>query len=108
MEHDILIEEDGTIRFVYSDTIGSIFKDEAQQTVRASHVEPHPNTPGWIADMRPSGGPILGDGAELDVTPPADPADIPAFLERMVLKPFATRQAALDAEREWLRKEKGL
>ena len=44
-------------------------------TVRASHVEPHP-AGGWTADLKPSGGPVLG--------------------------PFPLRSDALAAEREWL------
>lgn len=103
MEHDILIDDDGTIRYVYSDEqaafVGEWLGDEiaSQVTTRASHVEPHPTKPGWLADMRPSGGPILGlNGTWID----PDYADI--------LQPFSTRQIALDAERAWLREHKGL
>lgn len=105
-QHTIVIE-DGVMRFVYSDDLAAL---AAHGTVeRASHVEPHPSRAGWVADMRPSGGPVLGLGGEwhpVSVLP----------LEHMgldlqfvgMLDPFPTRQAALDAEREWLRKEKGL
>src|SRR6185295_18663422 len=96
-EMDIVIEADGTIRYIYSDELSEVFAGEDQHTVRASHVEPATSVgweaDGWIADMRPSGGPILHAG----VTGPT-----------RVKQPFKTRQAALDAEREWLRKEKGL
>lgn len=45
-----------------------------------THVEPHPSLAGWIADLSHIDGTILG-------------AHIP----------FATRQAALDAEERWLK-----
>lgn len=109
-EHDILIDETG-VHFVYDDALAEVFSDEPQQTTRrASHVEPARDycaecrkrrdesrrdgtcqcfvlrnvfAPGWwVADMSPSGGPLLGA--------------------------FPTRQAALDAERAWLREHKGL
>lgn len=94
-ELDILIEADGTVRFVYDDRLAEVFEGEEATTVRASHVEPHGD--GWTADMRPSGGPVLfangaWDGGTWD----------------HVAEPFKTRQQALDAEREWLRREKGL
>jgi len=87
----ILIREDGSLSFVYSDEVAGLFAGEAQATRRASHVEPMATYgfegTGWLADMRPSGGPILlgphGRG-------------------------YLTREAALDAERVWLREEKGL
>ena len=92
---DIVIEPDGDIRFVYSDRLAGLFEGEAAETVRASHVEPARQycTPavlatfgdGWVADMRPVGGPVLG-----------------------IAVPFGTRAEALDAERQWIRKELGL
>ena len=102
MEHEILIDEDGRIQHVYDDALAGLFDGEGDARVaRASHVEPAGDwcphcgtverrfadcafphiTRGWMADMRPVGGPVLlapdGEG-------------------------FATRQAALDAERAWL------
>ena len=90
-EYDILIDPDGTIRFVYVDDLAEVFEGEALYTKRASHVEPFGQ--GWMADMRPSGGPILFDTN----------TDNP--LGRVA---FRTRQQALDAERQWLRAERGL
>lgn len=87
-EHDILIDNGGSVRFVYSDTLAEVFDGEQQHTVRASHVEFDNLLGGWTADMRPSGGPILPDH------------DTGAT--------FKTRQEALDAERQWLREHKGL
>jgi hypothetical protein len=52
-------------------------------------VEPHPTKNGWLADMRPVDGPVLGANGTSS-------------------EPFKTRAEALAAEREWLRKEKGL
>jgi hypothetical protein len=94
---DIIVEADGTLRFVYSDTLASLFKGDEQHTSRASHVEPATNgRVGWIADMAPLDGPVLfEDGVALSAS---DPHRIP----------FETRQQALDAERVWIRKELGL
>lgn len=90
-ELDLVVETDGTVRFVYDDDLAAAFAGEELHTVRASHVEPAADFGiaggGWIADMRPSGGPLLGA------------ADLGGF---------PTRQAALDAERRWLREHKGL
>jgi hypothetical protein len=107
-DYDLLIEEDGTIRYVYADDLAEAFEGEETTTIRASHVEPHPARAGWLADMRPSGGPVLGRGWER--TPKAM-----EWSRRhegndgvVSLPPFPTRAEALAAERAWLRKEKGL
>jgi hypothetical protein len=47
--------------------------------LHATHVEPHPSLPGWIADLRHVDGTVLGAHV-----------------------PFTSRQAALEAERHWL------
>lgn len=81
-QHDILIDEDGTITFVYSDDLAAVFVEEHdQRTVRASFVEPCAGG-GWTADMSLSRGPSLG--------------------------PFVTRQDALEAERAWLSENRDL
>lgn len=109
-EIDILVNEDGSLSYIHDDRLVGAFDGEEQRTRRASHVEPadsvrvgtefvpvggghvqavpiRPAPSGWVADMRPSKGPVLtaadGNG-------------------------FRTRQEALDAERAWLRKERGL
>lgn len=96
---DIVIDPDGTIRYVYSDDLAEVFDGEGDfATTRASHVEPADSfgweCDGWLADMRPVGGPLLHDGYE-----PRRPG---------VKRAFRTRQAALDAERAWLREHRGL
>ncbi len=107
MEHDILIEEDGTVRFIYADELAEVFAGEAQTTERASNVEPHPTAGhGWYADMIPSGGPVLGADGTVIYRHEFSYGNPDALWA--TLKPFPTRQAALDAEREWLRREKGL
>lgn len=89
MDHDIYINEDGTLQFVYDDALTEVFAEEATRgrvrTNRASHVEPFGL--GWMADMRPVGGPVL-----LDTN-----TDNP--LGRVA---FRTRAEALAAERAWL------
>lgn len=91
MERDILITESGDVRYVHDDELAQVFAGEPQWTTRASHVEPAReyglDADGWVADMRPSGGPIL-------LAPGS--------------RPFATRALALLAERVWLREEWGL
>lgn len=65
------------MKMIYSDEHAGLFAGQGQpQITRASHVEPDPNGDGWIADMAPVGGPILG--------------------------PFPTRAMALAAETCWL------
>ena len=63
---------------VYNDELMKLFEGYEMQIKRASHVEPIEvdGVVRWQADMGPVGGPIL--------------------------KPFATRQEALDAEKVWL------
>ena len=90
-EHTIIISG-GKARMIYSDDIRPVMAKMGAVTItRASHVEPgtlygYP-ADRWVADMRPSGGPILvgptGTGYE-------------------------TRDEALAAERDWLRAEQGL
>lgn len=84
-----ILIDGGSAQAIYSDSLADTFASLGKVSVeRASHVEWDLVLGGWTADMRPSGGPILPDhdsGAT-----------------------FPTRQAALDAERAWLRAHKGL
>ena len=70
----LVIDPTGEVRCVYDEALP--LAELGRLTIaRGSHVEP--DTAGlWTADLSPVGGPLLG--------------------------PFATRSAALDAEREWL------
>ena len=70
----LVIDPVGDARCLYDETLP--LAELGRLTIsRGSQVEP--NTAGlWTADLSPVGGPLLG--------------------------PFATRSAALDAEREWL------
>jgi hypothetical protein len=102
--HRIVIRN-GRQSFVYHDDLAALAAQG--QVTRASNVEPaseycggcsrpytgvnpcrcsEPRRPvassGWVADMAPSGGPLLGT--------------------------YISRQDALDGEREWLRINKGL
>jgi hypothetical protein len=97
-EIDLLIDEEGTVRFVHDDLLVDVFDGEQQQTTRASNVEPW-RYGGWYADMTPSGGPaILLPEYAID------------SLNQVIGRPrgFRTRQEALQAERDWLRRERGL
>lgn len=85
-EYELYIDTDGTIQTIYDDALVPALAAQGKaETRRASHVEPTVlqllGVQGWVADMSPVGGPVLVDGD----------------------RPFATRQAALDAERLWLR-----
>lgn len=109
-EHVIKIQ-DGNAEFVYDDDLAPVAEAMGTATVtRASHVEPHPSRPGWLADMRPSGGPVLGVGCEAKAMPRGWAGPAPVLTSRQVeaLEPFATREAALAAERQWLRENRGL
>jgi len=79
-EHTFRIE-DGHLRFVYDDAVAELLDEGTVAVCRVSHVEPAEGG-GWTADMSPVDGPVLG--------------------------PFQLRQQALDAERAWLTKERGL
>ena len=70
----LVIDPAGGVRCVYDEALP--LAELGRLTIaRGSHVEPDPAGL-WTADLSPVGGPLLG--------------------------PFATRSAALDAEREWL------
>ena len=77
----ILISPNGSLSFVWDDQLQP-FCDLGRPAIsRASHVEP--TAVGlWTADLGPSCGPVLG--------------------------PFTLRAAALEAERDWLRVNRGL
>jgi len=88
-DFEILIDADGGVQFVYDDAVAALYDGEPSTTARASHVEPFGG--GWIADMRPVGGPVLyADG----------PCDGDACAHH---PPFPTRAAALGAEVAYLR-----
>ena len=72
-ECEVEIDDDGTLSYIFNDDLAEMFG--ADQTVRASHVEPCGQ--GWTADMSPVGGPVLG--------------------------PFSRRSEALAAEVEYIR-----
>lgn len=95
VEHVTTIR-DGRLVFIYSDDAAGLLDEGESQITRASHVEPATSIGwdggGWIADMRPSRGPILFDGTDA----------------RGVKRAFTTRAAALAAEVAWLREHRGL
>jgi hypothetical protein len=71
---ELVIAAGGTIRCVYSEDVDLAALGDVDIT-RASHVEPNKRG-GWLADLSPVGGPVLG--------------------------PFPRRSQALAAEAEWL------
>ncbi len=75
MSIDMMIDRDGNVRMIYDESIDAhaIGKVEIR---RGSHVEPTPEG-GWMADLSPVAGPMLG--------------------------PFGKRSQAIDAEVAWLR-----
>jgi hypothetical protein len=75
--------KDGLMTFVWDDALAPLVAEgEFGRPVRVSEVE-HDGC-GWTADMTLAGAPGV------------------------VLGPFPLRQQALDAEREWLRENRGL
>lgn len=85
MELDLWVDEHGGVQMIYDDRLTPEFAEFNPATRRASHVEPFGC--GWIADMRPVGGPVLFDEAT------SNPLGRAAF---------RTRAEALAAERAWL------
>ena len=78
MSHEVIVEPNGMMRFIYDDDLASVMQDIGSLSVaRASHVEPGEG--GWYADMSPVGGPKFG--------------------------PFTTRKVALQFEVNWLKLE---
>jgi hypothetical protein len=75
---ELVVEASGQVRCIYTEAIDLAAFGQLQIT-RASHVEPdeHGN---WWADLAPVNGPRLG--------------------------PFVRRCEALDAERDWLQKNR--
>lgn len=112
----ITVRPDATVEAIYADALRPVFAALGAEPaiVRASEVEPHPTKPGWLADMRRSGGPVLG--ANGSATIPA--RNVPAgkgsetlrgiVAEFDTLDGFETRQAALEAEIAWLTKYRNL
>ena len=91
-DHDVIVNEDGSLQAIYNDDLVEIFTLGHSRIRRASNVEPSTNgRDGWVVDMEPCGGPVLfADGVSLTVRDP----------HRL---PFTTRKAALDAEVAWLK-----
>lgn len=77
----VCITAEGHLQFVYDDALASLLDCGVAAVTRASHVEPAP-AGGWMADMRPVGGPVLG--------------------------PVSLRRDALALERQWLTDHLGL
>lgn len=99
--------------FIYSDDLLPLTEAGKATTTRASHVEPHPTKTGWVADMRPSNGPILGANGSVALRGDErmdDGTGWESGINPVVarLEPFSTREAALQAERDWLRASLGI
>ena len=71
---DLVVRPDGTVRCIYDEAI-DLDAIGRPSITRASHVEPD-GQGGWLADLSPVTGPILG--------------------------PFPRRSQALTAEHNWL------
>lgn len=102
-KHTIKIQ-DGHLRFVYDDALAFLLDEGHPEIKRVSHVEPHPSKVGWVADMTPA-----ATSPDLAVAIGANGTwflTVPGVWE--LIEPFPTRQAALDAEREWLNIHYGL
>jgi hypothetical protein len=77
---EITVLPNGDLKFIYTDELVELLQEGEATIQRASHVEPAVADPTqWEADMAPSGSTV-------------------------VLGPFPTRAAALDAEVAWLQR----
>ncbi len=70
----------GGISFVWRDELAHLLNEGTPHIERVSDVEWEAGAGGWVADLSRIGGPKLG--------------------------PYPLRQGALDAEREWLMRER--
>ena len=107
-ELDIVISEDGRLRFVYDDDLADLIPAGYTCPIqRASHVEPAMGG-GWEADMRPALE--LMTGEQIDALWAAQRADGIFFpsTATVTLGPFATRAEALAAEVAWLKTYAGV
>jgi hypothetical protein len=75
-EIELVVDAGGDVRCIYDEVL-DLREIGKLQITRASHVEPDRDGL-WWADMGPVGGPALG--------------------------PYGSRSAALNGEREWLRR----
>lgn len=107
----IVVEEDGVVKFIYSDDVAELFEGEESATRRASHVEPVEGG-GWFADMSPVGGPVLYASGPIDgrthVLLGVMRSNRLEIAAACLPTPFRSRREALDAEVAWLRSERGL
>lgn len=71
----IEVRSDGSLKMLYDDGLKGLMDKGKTEVQRASDVEPD-GKGGWTADLTRVGGPVLG--------------------------PFALREDALNAEKEWL------
>lgn len=112
MKQHVIKIDGGEASAIYSDDLAPVMQELGAVTVtRASHVEPHPTRAGWVADMTPSDGRILGsNGSMLALGDVHINIDVTPQTRHLwdALDPFTTREAALEAERAWLATEKGL
>lgn len=76
MKVQISIKPDGSLFFVHDDNLAALLSEGDARIVRASNVEPNPDTLQWEADLAPIHGPLLTG--------------------------FASRGEALAAEVQWL------
>lgn len=71
----IEVRPDGSLKMLYDDSLKDLMAQGKTEVKRASDVEPD-GKGGWTADLARVGGPVLG--------------------------PFALREEALEAEKQWL------
>lgn len=76
MDIAVVIEPDGTVKFLHDDALAPLYQEGTPHLFRASNVEPTSDGE-WLADMSPIDGETM-------------------------LGPFPLRNDALAAERAWL------
>jgi len=102
-ELEVVVGEDGTLRFVYDDDLAGLIPEGYTCPIRrASHVEPTADGK-WAADMRPALD--LMTTAQVEALGQIQMAVACAPL---MLGPFDTRAEALDAEVAWLKQFAGV
>jgi len=99
-ELEVVVGEDGTLRFVYDDDLADLIPEGYTCPIqRASHVEPRVDGK-WMADMRPAFK--LMTEAQYGAWEATLPGNISPN-DAAQLGPFASRSEALAEEVAWLK-----
>ena len=110
---DVIVNEDGSVRFLYDDALADLIPPGYTCPIRrASNVEPTAEGGRWLADMRPAFEHLMTQ-EQRDAFYASVPVTVWPFESSLILKApdgrgFATRAEALAAEVAWLKEWAGV